>query len=300
MKKQDFTSAAEDSLRSTLRILSLPASEQIAWIAPDRCIPCTLSNLFTWWSREFQDQLEANELTVSQQQMLQSLEESGQDAARSHQCHDNSAVQSGAEFAALRQVAAAALAEFGWPPGPPDRQYVPGTPEHTARCKQAERQRKQQQRAARKTGKAKLRYHQRLFAELGATPTVSKRNEQLLREREEALGIRFPQAVFELFSIEGIAEMFREHSNSDELVTNDEFDEWKKLAQLGIPAEIQQGYLRVAVENQGVVAFYVPVDGSDDPPVIHNNDQWVEDLAMVNWVPVADHFSEFVRMIMLV
>jgi hypothetical protein len=291
--------AAKNALESTLRALSLPADAQIAVIPMGRCVPCTLAHLFSWWAREFQEEfLMSAALTEGQRQALQRLDEASQDAARSHQCHDNQAVHSGAAFGALRQVAAAALSEFGCDAGLPDRQYIPGTAEHAARCEQAERERKQLQRAARRPSKARLKFHQATFTALGATPAISRRNVQLLRKRERTLGVRFPQAVFELFSIEGIADLFREHSNADELVTNDEFDVWKKLALLGIPSEISQGYLRVAVENQGVVAFYVPLDGSEDPPVLHNNDQWIDDLSAVAWVTVADSFSGFIRAMM--
>ncbi len=295
----ETSDAAEASLLSVLQALALPADGQIALYPEGRCVPCSLSLMWGWWSREFQAAWLSQDRSAEQRQALQQLEQVSEEAARSHRCHDNDAVRQGAEFAALRQVAAEALSVLGGTTGSPDLQYLPGTPQHAARCEQVERERKQRQRAARRPGKAKLRYHRALFEALQETPVVSRRQEELLREREQALGIRLPEAVFELLSLDGIAELFREHSNADELITNDEFDAWRKLEQLGIPAEVQQGYLRVAVENQGVVAFYVPLEGSADPPVFHNNDQWPEDLSQVDWVHCAQRFSEFVRMMMV-
>jgi hypothetical protein len=61
---------------------------------------------------------------------------------------------------------------------------------------------------------------------------------------------------------------------------------------------VAQGYLCVAVENQGVVGFYVKLDGSEDPPVFHNNDDWNSPLAEVAWVHCTDTFSEFLRAMM--
>lgn len=291
----DSTHSAVEALHSTLSTLSLPAAAQIAAIPTGRCIPCTLAQMFTWWSREFRDELTTGAaLTEVQLQALERVAEASEEAARSHQCHDNEAVHSGAAFVALREVAAAALAEFGYEPCSPDRRYIPGTPEHAARCEQAERERKKNQRTRPQSPEAKLRFHRAMYAAIGASPVVSKGNVQVLRKRERVLGVRFPAAVFELLSLEGAAELFREHSNADELVTNDELDDAKKLEQFGAPAEIRQGYLRVAVENQGVVAFYVPLDGSDDPPVFHNNDQWDDDLKSIEWVKVSDSFSRFV------
>ena len=51
----------------------------------------------------------------------------------------------------------------------------------------------------------------------------------------------------------------------------------------------------MAVENQAVVGFFAALDGSPDPPIVHNNDQWLKDLSQVEWVSCADSFSAFVR-----
>src|SRR5262245_10488886 len=118
----------------------------------------------------------------------------------------------------------------------------------------------------------KLQFHQQLFDALGIAPAPSRDQMGVLAQRERECHVRFLAAVCEWFSIEGVFDLFRAHTNADELVTNNSEDWKSQLAALGDPEEVSKGYLRVAVENQGVVAFYVRLDGSDDPPVVHNND----------------------------
>ncbi len=108
---------------------------------------------------------------------------------------------------------------------------------------------------------AQLRFHAQLFEHLGVQPVMSKASEAVLAEREEVCGVMFPASVREWFSLSGVFDLFRECTNADELVTNERSDgEWQ-LRQLGDPDEVAQGYLRVAVENQGAVGFYVRLAG---------------------------------------
>ncbi len=135
-----------------------------------------------------------------------------------------------------------------------------------------------------------LRFHRRLFASLGVEPVLSTPAEKQLAAREAACGVRFPASVRELFTIKGVHALFRENTNHDELVP---------LSELGVPAELRAGFLRIATENQAVVAWYVKLDGTDDPPVVHNDDHFDVPLAEVPWVACADRFSEFLREVML-
>ena len=50
----------------------------------------------------------------------------------------------------------------------------------------------------------------------------------------------------------------------------------------------------VAIENQGVVAWYVRLDGSKDPPVLDNNDEWEGDLSEIHWNMVSRTFTNFI------
>lgn len=146
---------------------------------------------------------------------------------------------------------------------------------------------------------ASLHFHQELFDGLGLEPRVSQQSLAVIAEREKVCGVKFPAAVTEWLSLEGVFELFRNHTNEDGLVTNNTKDARQALARLGNPEETSQGWLRVAVENQGVVAWYVKLDGSEDPPVFHNNDDWSSPLGQVKWVACADRFSTYLRELIL-
>jgi hypothetical protein len=121
---------------------------------------------------------------------------------------------------------------------------------------------------------------------LGVEPRPSPERQRLIAERERARGVAFPSSVVEWFALEDAADVFHDNSNHDSLVP---------LAQLGDPAEVRQGYLRVALENQAVVAFYVRLDEGDDSPVYDNNDEFLqEDLSRIAWNRLSVSFSTFV------
>jgi hypothetical protein len=133
---------------------------------------------------------------------------------------------------------------------------------------------------------AAIRHHGPALEMLGVTPERSPARERLIARRERACGVAFPAAVVEWFGLDDAHRLFEDNSNQDRL---------EELDELGDPAETRQGYLRVAWENQGVVAFYVRLDEGDDPPVYDNNDEFgQEDLAQVSWNPVSVSFSNFV------
>ncbi len=137
-----------------------------------------------------------------------------------------------------------------------------------------------------------IQYHTALVDLLQLNKLNLNQYEAILKEREAACGVRFPNAVRELFLMEGISQKFREFTE-DDLVSNNITDEVAKLQALGDPEECQQGYLRIAVENQGVVAWYVRLTEGDNPPVYHNNDDWNENLNEVEWVKEADNVVNF-------
>jgi hypothetical protein len=131
-----------------------------------------------------------------------------------------------------------------------------------------------------------IRYHRAALEMLGAEPRPSPERRRLIAEREHACGVAFPPSVVEWFALEDAAALFHDNSNEDRL---------EPLESLGEPAETRQGYLRVAVENQAVVAFYVRLDEGDDPPVYDNNDEFgQEDLSRIAWNPLSASFSNYV------
>lgn len=130
-----------------------------------------------------------------------------------------------------------------------------------------------------------LQFHQSTFDCLGLKPLVSKQREEIIDNRERICGQRFPKSIREWYSIEDAESLFCDHSNADELTHGN---------QLGEPADLRQGYLRVATENQGVVAWYAKLDGSPDPAVFDNNDEWNDDLSVTNWRLCSKTFSNFI------
>jgi hypothetical protein len=132
---------------------------------------------------------------------------------------------------------------------------------------------------------ARLMYHQPILDLLGVPPVMPLDRAAAIEMRERVCGIRFPASVREWFAVEDADGLFHVNTNDDHL---------EKLKEFGDPAETRQGYLRVATENQGVVAWYVRLTEGDDPPVYDNNDQWNEDLSKTDWQACSTTFTNFI------
>jgi hypothetical protein len=130
-----------------------------------------------------------------------------------------------------------------------------------------------------------LKYHQATLDLLGIEPELPPRRLGVIQGRERLCGVRFPAAVKEWFAVEGVEALFHDNTNHDHL---------QKVGELGDPREAAQGYLRVARENQAVVAWYVRLEEGDDPPVYDNNDEWNEDLSETNWQLCWQSFTNFI------
>jgi hypothetical protein len=102
-----------------------------------------------------------------------------------------------------------------------------------------------------------LEYHKAVFELLGRDAVVSENRLAAIEERERVCGARFPESVREWFVIEDAEYLFWENTNEDDL---------PNVRELGEPTEVAQGYLRVATENQAVIAWYVRLDQGDTPP----------------------------------
>lgn len=90
------------------------------------------------------------------------------------------------------------------------------------------------------------------------TAAFAERAVAALDQREQVLGITLPNSLREFDSVEGARALLTEHSNDDEAVP---------IERLGDPEALAHGFLKIQDENQGVAAWYVRPDGSDDPPV---------------------------------
>ena len=134
-------------------------------------------------------------------------------------------------------------------------------------------------------------FHEQTLRLLPLRPTLSERNAQILIEREQALGIRFPASIREWYSLDRSVEMLHEYSNQDRPVP---------LEELGAPVDrwygtgprdfLAQSLLLIMTENQGVSHWAVRLDGSEDPPVVVEVDSAPNEV----WQPLARNFSEFI------
>src|SRR3954469_12149127 len=98
-----------------------------------------------------------------------------------------------------------------------------------------------------------LIYHQATFSLLGTKPQTSKPAFKALAEREQLLGITLPASLREFYSLKGASALLEQNSNQDPAVP---------IEELGSHEEVAHGVLKIQVENQGVVAWYVRLDGS--------------------------------------
>lgn len=137
----------------------------------------------------------------------------------------------------------------------------------------------------------RLRFHQAAVELLPEAPQFSPENANLLDAREKKLGIAFPAAVREWYSLEGPDDLLREHSNADFPTA---------LGDLGEPIPdwygsgtrdfVAQKLLHVLNENQGSANWAVRLDGGDDPEVVVE----VETAPDEVWLPHVEKFSAFI------
>lgn len=292
MHYRDEPAAAAPMLESVLRWISLPADSQIPPEMPAGfCAPCSICSPFHWWRDKHADSPFVKGMTPDQASALEAVDAAIADAHPVGTCHDTERVRTGEGFARLRELASAALQGFGWGRGSPDERYLPGTEACSTRLRELLASRKSAQRAARLPGPALLRFHQDLCDLMGVEPATSARNVEILEERQRVLGVRFPAAVVELLSLQGINEPFHEYSGESYLAASAEEDEWAMLESFGRPDDVRQGYLHVLTDREGIVGLYVRLDEGEDPPVYNNSDQWFEDLSEVSWTAIAGAFS---------
>jgi hypothetical protein len=129
-----------------------------------------------------------------------------------------------------------------------------------------------------------MKYHAAILDLVGAMASPSSQRLAAFKGREKACGVHFPASVREWFVLNDADSLFEEFTSPDFLVP---------IGELGNPSETAQGYLRIARENQNVVAWYVRLDQGDDPAVYDNNDQWPDDLTTVKWNLCSASFSGF-------
>jgi hypothetical protein len=289
---------AHPLLCQVLQAIAIPAGEQLR-VFKDLCIPHALSARFQYLSKQAlrsRNHRPSGACREALEQIQQRLNETGHDPE--HRCYSAEYVRGSPRFQAAREAAARALELFGWPLAVPPRTILVREVIH--RVPEVPNSLKPRPRGtiAWSGTDARLRYHRALFAMLDIEPVRSESLERVVRRREAICGRPFPASVVELLTTQGSFRLFHDNSNHDGLVTNTRGDARTVLRRLGDPGHVVQGYLQVAVENQGVVSFFARLDGSDDPPVFHDNDQADADLSEVEWCPCAGSFSAFVFLMM--
>ena len=170
----------------------------------------------------------------------------------------------------IRRLAGELLDDYGWPRKAPPKHsaFLEGLwPAQARKPKTPLKPRWHQlkRRPFHKRASCDLSYHQAVFNLLDLCPEVAKQNVNRLRRREQQCGLKFPAAVFELYSLRYVDDIFFDNTNQDSLVELPDFGE-----QLEMKDDVD--YLKVAIENQGVVTWHVPLDPGDDPPVLQAPD----------------------------
>jgi hypothetical protein len=297
MVKKASQKPIETELRAILNAIAAPADVQIE-LYGDVCVAHALSGRYEYVSGRLL-RSRTSKPTAEHRKALEDLAArfAKTDEDPAHECYDEAYIEGSPLWSDVRESAARALRAFGWPPGTPaQRTTVIKTVEpHMDDVPRSRRVRPHWVKRWSGTD-TNLKYHRALFEMLDIEPVVSKPFAQIVAEREHALGRALPPSIAELLRLRDIFDLFEQNSNQDGLIGwIFGADDRTRLRALGNPRHVEQGYLQVAVENQGAVTWFARLDGSDDPPVYHDNDMSASDgdLSEVIWTLVAPTFSIF-------
>jgi len=136
-----------------------------------------------------------------------------------------------------------------------------------------------------------LKYHRDAAKMLPRMPRISKSSAELVKHREQQLGITFPESVREWYSLAGAVQVLERYSNDDDAFPVEElgkpFDDWYG----GGPKDfLSENLLLFMHENQGVCNWAIKLDGGPDPAVVVE----VDTAPDADWLPCTDRFSVFV------
>jgi hypothetical protein len=136
-----------------------------------------------------------------------------------------------------------------------------------------------------------IKYHRDAVKLLPHAPVFSKSSAELVQQREQQLGIRFPASVREWYSLEGAVQLLERYSNDDSAFAIEElgkpFDDWYG----GGPRDfLSDNLLLFLHENQGVCNWAIKLDIGPDPAVVVE----VDTAPDAKWLACTDRFSTFV------
>jgi hypothetical protein len=136
-----------------------------------------------------------------------------------------------------------------------------------------------------------LRFHSKTFELLGREPEHSNDSAKLLDQVEKRIGNSLPPSVREWYEIEGACQILKQYSNCDRPLEIAELGEPCGDTSDGGPHDLlTRNLLLFKWENQGVCAWAINLDGSDDPPVVVDVDTQFR-----KWQHCADSFSQYVH-----
>jgi hypothetical protein len=158
----------------------------------------------------------------------------------------------------------------------------------------------------------RVSYHQSVFDLLDLEPKESARAREMIDVSEARMGRRLPEAVRQWYLIDGVVAL-PDEANWRERIESQRNHLWYDYSNMDSPmplgwvlrhfenretinpnGEIPVRVVHVMSENQAVCNWFVQVDGSDDPPVVVDEDYNFDTKQVVSWVRVADRFSVFV------
>jgi len=133
-----------------------------------------------------------------------------------------------------------------------------------------------------------LTYHSRTFELLATEPRVSPAALEMLEQVEKRIGRVLPASVREWYELDGARQLLLRFSNDDPPLHISDFGKPLKDTSGGGPHDLLGRNLLVfRWENQGVCAWAIQLDGSDDPPVVVDFDT-----PFSSWVQCASSFSQ--------
>src|SRR5579885_3578476 len=139
-----------------------------------------------------------------------------------------------------------------------------------------------------------LHYHQPTLKLLNELPVPSEEAQTHLNRLERERNIILPASLREWYTLARATIILNEFSHDDRAIEVEQLGEADNYWQ-GDSGEqrrlLEQGYLPILVENQGLCIWAIYLDNSDDPPVVLS---FEKDITCVIWEPHATTFSEFI------
>jgi hypothetical protein len=135
-----------------------------------------------------------------------------------------------------------------------------------------------------------VKYHSDTLKLIGVEPQKSDDSGEALAQVEARIRRPLPASVREWYELEDACEILRAYSNADPPLEIADLGKVDKYTDGEGPHDLLSRHLLLFKrENQGVCAWAIHLNGTDDPPVVVDVDTQFR-----SWVPCADSFSQYV------